>query len=320
MTLQAPFPAHPDGRIYLTEGGTETEIMFKHGFELPEFGVYPLLDDGAAVNRLKEIIREILDAAAAHRMPVLLGGFDYRASPDWAKKLGYSLSELEAANLACIDILRELARDYADDIPERRIAGLIGPRGDAYGTGGDITADAAEDYHSVQLQTLKKAGVDLAEAMTFNNIPEAVGLARAAREIGVPLAILFTVDATGRLKSGPSLREAVETVDAETDRAPLFYGINCSHPEEFAPAIEPGAWFGRVRAIRPNAARMEKVALCKLGHLEEGDPEELGRQMGELARAHPHLDVLGGCCGTGGRHAREIARNVLAARREAAPA
>ena len=320
MTLQAPFPVRPNGSVYLTEGGTETEIMFKHGFELPEFAVYPLLDNTAAVDRLKQIIREILDTAAAHRMPVLLGGFDYRASPDWAKKLGYSLSGLEAANLACIDFLRELARDYGDEIPERRIAGLIGPRGDAYGTGVDITAEAAEDYHSVQLHTLKKAGVDLAEAMTFNNIPEAVGVARAAREIRVPLAILFTVDATGRLKSGPSLREAVEAVDAATDHAPLFYGINCSHPEEFAPAIEPGAWFARVRALRPNAAKMDKIALCKLGHLEEGDPEDLGRRMGALARAHPHIDVLGGCCGTGGRHLHEIAKTATAARRGAATA
>ena len=320
MTLQAPFPARPDGRIYLTEGGTETEILFKYGFDLPEFAMYPLLDNRQAMDKLRVFFRGILDAAAAHRLPVLLGGMDYRASPDWGKKLGYSLSELEAANLACIDFLREVARDYADEVPERRIAGLVGPRGDAYGTGGDITAGEAEDYHAVQLQTLKKAGVDLAEAMTFNNIPEAVGLARAARELGVPLAILFTVDGSGRLKSGPTLREAVETVDAETGAAPLFYGINCSHPEEFAPAIEPGTWFERVRALRPNAAKMDKIALCKLGHLEEGDPADLGRRMGALARAHPHLDVLGGCCGTGGRHLHEIAKTVTAARRGAGTA
>ena len=29
----------------------------------------------------------------------------------------------------------------------------------------------------------------------------------------------------------------------------------------------------------------EKIALCKLGHIEEGDPVELGAQMGALSEA-----------------------------------
>jgi hypothetical protein len=34
---------------YLTEGGQETELMYKHGHELAEFAMYPLLDDRRAV-------------------------------------------------------------------------------------------------------------------------------------------------------------------------------------------------------------------------------------------------------------------------------
>lgn len=108
-------------------------------------------------------------------------------------------------------------------------------------------------------------------------------------------------------------------MDAEAGEArPDFYGINCSHPLEFEPAIEPGEWFRRVRSLRPNAAAMDKISLCKLGHLEEGDPAELGRQMGALAKRHPHLDVWGGCCGTWETHLDEIARNVKAVRAPAA--
>lgn len=73
----------------------------------------------------------------------------------------------------------------------------------------------------------------------------------------------------------------------------------------------------RLRGFRPNAARMEKIALCKLGHLEEGDPIELGRLMGDLARRHPHMDVWGGCCGTWDTHLDRIAAEVTAARRPA---
>ena len=182
-----------------------------------------------------------------------------------------------------------------------------------------VTEDGAEEYHSAQLETLAEAGVDVVEAMTFNSVAEAVGVTRAAARVGLPIAVLFTLDGTSRLKSGPTLREAIETVDALTgaDR-PSFYGVNCSHPFEFLPALEPGDWFERVRCLRPNAAQADKIALCSLGHLEEGDPVQLGRSMGELARRYPHLDVWGGCCGTWDVHLDEIARNVREARGQGA--
>ena len=43
----AGFPEQQPGVLYLTEGGQETELMYKHGHELPEFAMYPLLDDPA---------------------------------------------------------------------------------------------------------------------------------------------------------------------------------------------------------------------------------------------------------------------------------
>ena len=57
------------------------------------------------------------------------------------------------------------------------------------------------------------------------------------------------------------------------------YGINSSHPLEFMPAIEPGKCFERVRCLRPNAAMMDKISLRTLGHLEAGDPAQLGELM-----------------------------------------
>ena len=41
----------------------------------------------------------------------------------------------------------------------------MGPRGDAYSLNRKITADSAEEYHAVQLETLKSAGVDFACAL-----------------------------------------------------------------------------------------------------------------------------------------------------------
>ena len=65
-----------------------------------------------------------------------------------------------------------------------------------------MTADEAEDYHSVQLTTLKQAGVDLAWAFTFNDEDEAIGVARAAARPGVPLAVSFTLTGEALVHSG----------------------------------------------------------------------------------------------------------------------
>src|SRR3546814_5249469 len=100
----------------------------------------------------------------------LLSGLDYRASPDWGAKLGYSATALADANIAAIAFLQEIADDYRDQIPNLLIGGILGPRGDAYGLNRDITAESAEEYHADQLETLKRAEVEFACAMNFNNI------------------------------------------------------------------------------------------------------------------------------------------------------
>ena len=313
--MSVEFPSQQPGVNYLTEGGQETELMYKHGFELPEFAMFPLLDDPNAVAALREMYRAYLDTAARNGFGALVGGLDYRASPDWATRLGYSPEALAEMQLRSIDFLRDVAMPYKQQLPALLYVGIIGPRGDAYTADHAITTDEAAEYHSTQIATLALAGVDLVAAMTFNNVSEAVGVARAAAGCGMPVSISFILDSASRLPSGPSLKEAIETVDALAGAdAPAFYGINCSHPLEFLPALEPGAWFERVRCLRPNASTMEKGALCTLGHLDPGDPSSLGELMGDLARRYPHIDVWGGCCGTWDTHLDEIARNVRAAR------
>lgn len=310
------FPAQKDGVLYLTEGGQETEIMYKFGYDLPEFAMFTLLDNPQAVVAMKGMYARYLDTAARHGCVALMGGLDYRASPDWARKLGISREGLADFQMRSIGFLRDVARPYAGQLPGILYVGIVGPRGDAYSLNRTITADEAEDYHGEQMEGLRQAGVELVSALTFNSVAEAVGVARAASKAGLPLAVSFTFDTAGRLKSGPTLKQAITAVDAEAGEArPDFYGVNCSHPFEFGSALDDGDWVRRIRSIRPNAVMMEKQALCKLGHLEAGDPEALGGLVGNIARRYPHMDVWGGCCGAWEVHLHEIAQNVTAARR-----
>ncbi len=306
------FPPTGDGRLYLTEGGMETEIMYKWGHELPHFAMFTLLDDPKAVEDMKGIWRRYLSVASETGMIPLTQGVDYRASPDWGALLGYSPDGLAEMQHRAIQFLKDIVGEF--DFDEAYVCGSVGPRGDAYGTGGAITSEEAEDYHAVQLTTLRAAGADLAWAMTFNNIPEAIGVARAGRVVGIPVAISLSLSAEARLSSGPSLEKAINEIDAAVGDDVAFYGLNCSHPLEFEPAFNGGDWQHRIRCIRPNASAMEKIALCKLGHLEDGDPVELGQQMASVAHRFPGMDIFGGCCGTDERHLREIAVSVKALR------
>lgn len=158
----AGFPLQQAGVFYLAEGGQETEIMYRHGHALPEFAMYPLLDDPVAVSDLKAMYVRVLDIAAEHGFVAMISGLDYRASPDWGEKLGYSRDGLAETLEASIEFLRDVAKPYQGRIVRILIGGSIGPRGDAYSLNRTITADEAEDYHSFQLEVLKRAKVDFA--------------------------------------------------------------------------------------------------------------------------------------------------------------
>src|SRR3954465_4964313 len=103
----AGFPDPQPDVLYLTEGGQETELMYRHGHELPEFAMYPLLDDPRAVADLEAMYAAYLEVAAEHGFGALMGGLDYRASPDWAGKLGISPEGLVDYQLRAIAFLRD---------------------------------------------------------------------------------------------------------------------------------------------------------------------------------------------------------------------
>src|SRR5262249_35042438 len=107
--------------------------------------------------------------------------------------------------------------------------------------------------------------------------------------------------------TGQPLGEAIEMVDAMSERAPAYYMINCAHPDHFAAEIAgAGAWVDRIRGIRANASRRSHAELDAATELDAGDPEELGRLYADLRRRRGTVSVLGGCCGTDHRHIAEI--------------
>jgi len=313
MSRPRPQLPHQTDKIFLTDGGTETWLMYKRGFELPEFSAFHLLNDERAVGALREYYTAFANIAAQLGTPFVFDSLTYRASRDWGALLGYSTQGLSDMNHKCFDLYRECAAEAGLTAEDTVLSGCIGPKGDAYKTNHDLTAEGAETYHTEQIATFKDAGTDIVTALTLNTTDEAIGIARASAKAGLPSVIAFTVEKDRKLRSGETLKQAIEKVDAATSNAPAYYMINCSHPVDFGPALTSEPWTDRIRGLRANASSLDHGTLCQLGHLEEGNPDELARQYVDIRAVHPKMNVFGGCCGTDYVHVEKIGRALLAA-------
>ncbi len=297
--------------VFITDGGLETTLIFRDGFDLPHFAAFTLLRDEPGRSGLRAYYEPYVRVAREHGVGVVLDTPTWRANPDWGPPLGYSAEELDDANRHAVALVDELRADDANVV----ISGCIGPRGDGYVVDDPMTADEAEQYHARQVGVFADTAADLVTALTMTYPEEAVGIARAAAAVDRPAVISFTVETDGRLPTGQPLREAIEQTDAETGGTVAYFMVNCAHPMHFdgvLAADEP--WVGRVRGLRPNASTRSHAELDEAEDLDAGDPVDLGARLGELRRRLPGLNVVGGCCGTDERHVGEMCRAVLAAR------
>jgi S-methylmethionine-dependent homocysteine/selenocysteine methylase len=302
-----------NGGLCLTDGGIETSLIYQDGLDLPHFAAFHLLRDAAGRAALRRYYTRYAEIARAAGVGFVLESPTWRASADWGAKLGYSPAALAEANRAAIALMQELQAELESAHTPMVVSGCVGPRGDGYVAGELMSADQAAAYHAQQIEVFAAAGADMATAITMTNASEALGVTRAARGAGLPVAISFTVETDGRLPTGQSLGEAIGEVDAATADGPAYYMINCAHPSHFEHVLAGGAWTARVRGLRANASRCSHAELDAATELDAGDPVELGGQYRALRRRHPQINVLGGCCGTDERHVEQISQACRAA-------
>ena len=296
------------GDLFVADGGIETTLIFHDGLDLPDFAAYALLarPDGEAA--LQRYFRAYGAVARRFGVGLILESATWRASRDWAARLGHTPAALAELNRAAIRQLEELRAELEPAGTRTVISGCVGPRGDGYNATSLMSSEAAESYHAEQIRVFAETAADLVTAITMNYVEEAVGITRAARRAGMPVAISFTVETDGRLPTGDTLRAAIERVDAETAAYPAYYMINCAHPTHFEGVLDgTQPWAQRVRGVRANASRQSHAELNEATVLDIGDPAELGREYALLKRRLPQLTVMGGCCGTDHRHIEQIA-------------
>jgi homocysteine S-methyltransferase len=300
-------------RFFLADGGLETTMIFEHGFDLPCFSAAALLETDAGRAALTTYYETYIGIARQSGRGFIIDAPTWRAGRAWARPLGLTEDQTLAINAQAVAFVCGLRDRHATDGLPILVNGLVGPSGDAYAPDVELAPDQAADLHAPQIRVLADSGVDLVSAMTLTHVGEAVGIALAAKQIGVPVAISFTVETDGRLPSGQPLGQAIEEVDAATGAAPIYFMINCAHPDHFRGVLDtPAPWLSRIGGLRANASRLSHAELDAAETLDAGDPEELAGLHADLLAILPGIRVVGGCCGTDHRHVGCISRHDAA--------
>ena len=294
-------------KLFLTDAGMETCLIFHDGIALPFFASFDLLKNEEGAARVRRYYARYIALARSHGVGFVLESPTWRANPEWAAKLGYDAAALAAINRRAIGLMAQLRAEHETAHSPIVISGNIGPRGDGYSPDRMMRASEACDYHAEQINVFRGTDADLVSAFTLNYVDEAIGIVRAAALAEMPVVISFTVETDGKLPTGQSLRDAILETDAAAGQPPAYYMLNCAHPTHFAGVLrhdEP--WVQRLRGLRANASTRSHAELDVAPDLDAGDPVALGRQYRALRQRLPRLTILGGCCGTDHRHVEQI--------------
>lgn len=299
--------------LFISPSPIETILIHHEHIDLPYFASFITLKTDSGREWFKNYQRQFLDMAQQYRTGIVLGSPTWRCSPDWIEKLNYSHEDLIYFNKISIELLEQVRNEYSTNEYPILINAIMGPRGDGYNPKELMTIEQAQQYHSKQIEILSQTNVDLLTAGTINYSNEAIGIVRAAQQMNMPIAISFTFEHDGNLISGQSLKEAIETVDEQTNNGPICYFVNCVHPVHVLQTLEkqPGEWTKRIHGIYGNASKKTHEELDKLTEVDDGNPVEFAQNLNKLLFQLPNLNFLGGCCGTDVRHIEQICQQTL---------
>ena len=207
-------------KIFACYTGMDTDLIFNQGIDLPGFASYPLLQTEGGRETLRSYYVDLVNMSRQENVGVILDSITWAANRDRGEAIGYSPDDLKKLNADAIDLIASVRQEIGD-LPTI-LSAQVGPRGDGYIPINQMTVDEAETYHIEQIAIYSKTDADLISASTLGYVEEAIGIVRATKRFDIPVAISFTVETDGRLPTGMSLKDAIETVDDSTDNGVLI--------------------------------------------------------------------------------------------------
>ena len=261
----------------------------------------PLIYEEAGRQALAKLYQNFIDIALEAKTPFLMCTPTWRANRERVAETGINPAvNIDAARF--LQGIRESQKQARENI---KIGGLIGCKNDCYLPQESLSASQAEQFHTWQIEQLKKGGVDFIIAETLPNINEATGIAKALENSGLPYFMSFVISRDGRVLDGTELFTAINMIDANTDRQPLGFMVNCAYPSFLQAAAQPQELFKRLVGYLANASSRDHCELDGSESLLMESVSDWGEMMLELNRVYG-VKVLGGCCGTNEQHLKYL--------------
>jgi homocysteine S-methyltransferase len=273
--------------VLVFDGAMGTEIYKRDFFVNTSFDALNL----SAANVIKEIHSNYVDAGAD-----VITTNTFSANRDNLSKFGLGDKVEEIIN-AAVDIARQAAGK------DTLIAGSVGP----VETHAEMRDQQIVDILAEQVALLEKAGVDFIIFETIPSVKDAKFAFQAANAAGkLPYMLSLSVNRTGESRKGESLKTLLNVLNEE-GRQPTALGLNCCvGPEGILTPLEEILSLTELPiVVQPNA----------------GVPKQVGGRMIYMASpeylttyavrfVNMGISGIGGCCGTGPDHIREISKSI----------
>ncbi|KAJ5158991.1 Homocysteine S-methyltransferase [Penicillium coprophilum] len=309
MARQSNLPQLTSSKLFVTEGGIETTLLFKKNLNLPSFSSLPVLDTEEGRKVICSIYEQYINIAHTYSTGLILETRTWRGSPRWSSEIGLSIEQIIDLNHTAVKILHEL-RHKTPSIPFV-ISGSLGPLQDA-NKDSMISVSEAREWYGPQIRAFAEEDVDMICIMTVTNLDEAIAAVSLAREHNLPIHVSFSLETDGRLRGGKTLEDAIREVDHLTEGYVTYFGVNCAHPRYILIALQGMSQdvMSRIGSIRANSSLKSHEELDNSPTLDRGDIPVWTEEFNEILKILPGLKVVGGCCGTDDEHIDAIAGRI----------
>lgn len=211
-------------------------------------------------------------------------------------------------NFLAARIAKELALDFSTPTRPRFVSGSIGPTTKLCSLG-HISFDELKSNYLTQVSGLLAGGVDLLQIETCQDPLQIKAAVQAAilafKNAGrrVPIFVQVTIETLGTMLVGTDIQAALTMLEY---LAVDGVGLNCATgPDLMRESVKYlGANSTRYVSVLPNAGLPRNVggkAVYDLG------PLQLAQALKEFVSDYG-VNMIGGCCGTGPEHIKELAQ------------
>jgi len=261
---------------------------------------------------LTRIYTQYIAAAKNARLPILMAAPTWRANPERIQHA--KLGGVRRVNRDAVQFLRSVCRPHGRNHAPILVGGLMACRNDAYRPQEALGTHAAQSFHQPQADALTEAGVDFIMAATLPARSEAMGLARVLASLSPEYILSFVIRADGSLLDGTPLARAIDHIDHEINRPPVFYMVNCVHPKALTACLAhwptpQSRLKGRLMGIQANTSTKDPEDLDGSEILDTAAPDPFSADL-MILHTHYGIKVLGGCCGTDQRHIQTLANRI----------